>query len=57
MIPLNVTSQVFIAKYALFKDNYDVVGFVNDIARRDSNTTLHHSECRQFLKMSRLATR
>jgi hypothetical protein len=39
MIPLNVTSQVLIPKYLGFEDSYDVVGFVNDLTRRDTNTT------------------
>jgi hypothetical protein len=38
VIPLNVTSHVFVTKYPAFKDNFDVVGFVDDMARRDSNT-------------------
>jgi hypothetical protein len=39
MIPLNVTSQVLIPQYPGFEDSYDVVGFVNDLTRRDTNTT------------------
>jgi len=39
IIPVNVTSQVLIPKYPQFEDSYDVVGFVNDLTRRDSNTT------------------
>ena len=38
-IPVTVTSQSFITKYPAFQDSYDVVGFVNDIVGRDSNTT------------------
>ncbi|KAN0095337.1 alpha/beta-hydrolase [Hyaloscypha variabilis] len=38
-VPVTVTSQVFITEYPAFQDSYDVVGFVNNIAGRDSNTT------------------
>lgn len=39
LIPLSITSQVLTPSYPPFTSNYDVVGFVNDLTRRPSNTT------------------
>ncbi|KUJ15735.1 uncharacterized protein LY89DRAFT_783009 [Mollisia scopiformis] len=39
MIPVNITSQVLVASYPHFQDSYDVVDFINNLARRDANAT------------------
>lgn len=38
-MPVTVSATNSVAKYAPFTSNYDVVGFVNAVFRRDSNDT------------------
>lgn len=45
IIPVNITSLVYTAIYPPFQDNYDVVGFVNNLARRDTNATAPTFSC------------
>lgn len=49
IIPVNVTSLVYTAIYPPFQDNYDVVGFVKNLARRDTNATVPPSQVQRVL--------